>query len=108
MADLYDTTLLATRIPGLPQIRISTSVLEMATGRRHLNAEMRLSLASSDNGISSEIAIPLDPATMRAMARVLTEHATRISVELLPLVAHARPDPEAAAMYRAMEADHVG
>jgi hypothetical protein len=108
MSDLYDTTLLATRIPGLPQVRISTSVLEMATGRRHLHAEMLLVLQSSDNGISSEITVPLDPGTMRAMARVLTEHATRISVELLPLVANARPDPEAAAIYRALEADHVG
>jgi hypothetical protein len=39
---------------------------------------------------------------------VLSEHATRIGVELIPLLSQARPDPEVDAIYRALEADHVG
>lgn len=95
MNDIYDATLLRSRIPGAPRLTISTAVLEMATGQRRLTASLRL--VTDDNGIRTEITIQLDLCTMRAMSRVLTEHATRISVELLPLVAGARPDPEASA-----------
>jgi hypothetical protein len=38
---------------------------------------------------------------MRAMARVLNEHATRIATELLPLLASARLDPEAGGLEHA-------
>lgn len=92
MSDLYNTTQLSTQIPGAPRVRISSSVLEMATGQRYLSAMM--SVATDDNGICTTITMPLDPCTMRAMARVLQEHATRIAVELIPLLASARPDPE--------------
>ena len=108
MPDLYDLTQLSSPVPGAPQIRIASSVLDMATGRRYLNADLRIVVQNSDNGIRTEITLPLDPGTMRAMARVLVEHATRITDELMPLVHAARPDPEALAIYRALEADHVG
>lgn len=94
MNDIYNATLLSTKIPGLPRLLISSSVLEMATGQRYLSA--MLSLTTDDNGICTSTTMPLDPCTMRAMARVLNEHATRIGVELIPLLNAARPDPEAA------------
>lgn len=106
MSDLYDTTLRNSKVPGLPRLRISSSVLEMATGQRCLSA--RLAICTDDNGLLANISVPLDPGTMRALAQVLNEHATRIAVELLPLICAARPDPEVAAIYRALEADHVG
>lgn len=92
MSNLYAATLLDTKIPGLPQLRISSAVLEMATGQRRLFAELRL--AAESGGTSLHVSVPLDPGTMRALARVLGEHATRIGVELLPLLNAARPDPE--------------
>ena len=95
MSDLYNATLLTSKIPGQPRLRISSSVLEMATGQRYLSA--MLTLITDDNGICTSTTMPLDPGTMRAIARVLTEHATRIGVELLPLLNGARIDPEASA-----------
>ena len=106
MIDLYAATLLSTPIPGLPRLRISSSVMEMVTGQRYLSAT--LSLTTDDGGTCTQTTVPLDPCTMRTLARVLTEHATRIGVELIPLLHSARPDPEVDAIYRALEADHVG
>lgn len=106
MTDLYAATLLSTPIPGLPRLRISSSVMEMVTGQRYLSAT--LSLTTDDAGTCTQVTMPLDPCTMRALARVLNEHATRIGVELIPLLHSARPDPEVDAIYRALEADHVG
>jgi len=106
MTDLYAATLLTTRVPGLPRLRISSSVMEMVTGQRYLSAT--LSLTTDDAGTCMHVTVPLDPCTMRAMARVLGDHATRIGVELIPLLSQARPDPEVAAIHRALEADHVG
>ncbi len=106
MSDLYAATLLSTKIPGLPRLRISSAVMEMVTEQRYLAAT--LSLTTDDAGTCTQVTMPLDHCTMRAMARVLTEHATRIGVELIPLLSQARPDPEVAALYRALESDHVG
>lgn len=92
MSDIYDATWLNTKIPGAPRVSISSAVLEMATGQRWLTAA--LLITAEDNGISTTVTLPLDPCTMRAMARVLNEHATRIAVELVPLLSRARPDPE--------------
>lgn len=110
MSDLYDATVLNSKIPGAPQLCISSSLLEMATGRRCLNAALRITVHGSDNDIVTEMSIPLDPSTMRAMARVLYEHASRIADKLMPLVHAARPAPEAlsAPLFRAPEAHHVG
>jgi hypothetical protein len=105
MSDLYADTLETTRIPGLPRLRISTAVMEMVTGARYLAATM--SLTTDDAGTCMQVTVPLDPCTMRALARVLNEHATRIGVELIPLLNAARTDP-VAAIHRALEADHVG
>lgn len=92
MSDLYAATLLSTPIPGMPRVRISSSVLEMVTGQRYPSA--MLSLTTDDTGICTSTTLPLDPCTMRALARVLNEHSTRIGVELVPLLKAARPDPE--------------
>lgn len=99
MSDLYNTTRLSTKIPGMPRVTVDSSVLEMATGRRLLNATMFIS--ADDNGICTVVSVPLDPCIMRAMARVLNEHATRIAVELVPLLASARLDPEAGGLEHA-------
>lgn len=99
MSDLYHTTLLNSKVPGVPQLCISTCVLEMATGRRYLDATLRIAVQSPDNGIRTDLVLPLDPGTMRAMARVLTEHATRAVDELMPLVRQAQPDPECPPAY---------
>ena len=106
MSDIYAATLLSTKIPGAPRLRISSSVMEMVTGQRYLSAT--LSITTDDGDTCTQMTMPLDPCTMRAMARVLSDHATSIGIELIPLLHAARPDPEAAAIYRALEADHVG
>lgn len=106
MSDLYAATLLSTKIPGAPRLRISSAVMEMVTGQRYLSAT--LSITTDDAGTCTQITMPIDPCTMRAMAMVLGDHATRIGVELIPLLSGARPDPEVSAIHRALEADHVG
>lgn len=84
MSDLYAATLLTSRVPGLARVEIHSAVVQPANGHRYLSA--RLALTTDDAGIRTEISVPLDPCTMRAMARVLGEHATRIGVELVPLL----------------------
>jgi len=103
MSDLYNETLLSSPVPGAPQIRVSSCALETASGRRYLDANLRLVVQSAENDIRTEMTIPLDPGTMRAMARVLSEHAARITGELMAIIHQARPDPEAAPLVPGQE-----
>lgn len=92
MTNIYTTTWQSQKPHGLPEVSIGTGVLETVTGRRLLCAQMIVT------GANARISIPIDAGSMRSLATLLHEHATRIAVELLPLIHQAQPDPEAIAV----------
>lgn len=78
-------------VPGADRISVISTLTEDQSGRRALHSGLTVLL--EDVGITSGFTVRLDPGTMLAMARLLQDHAARISTELLPLLQPAAVAP---------------